>query len=218
MTWPRRGGLDLDFHVDETDDIEAAALQLIARTAIRRGFQGSIVVGHCCNIALQDERRAAETLDLIAEAGLTVVSLPVLNLQLQDRKTGRTPRWRGVTLVHEMRARGIKLAIGGDNVRDPFHAYGDHDMLQIYRDATRIAHLDQPVGDWPTTVTTSPATVMGLGDIRIQAGAPADFILFAARNYSELLARPQHDRCIVRNGIAANATLPDFAELDEFSI
>jgi cytosine deaminase len=49
----------------------------------------------------------------------------------------------------------------------------------------------------------------------IGAGYPADFILFSARTYSELLARAQSDRVIVRNGQPSTARLPDFAELDE---
>ena len=62
----------------------------------------------------------------MAKAGISVVSLPMCNLYLQDRRTdGTTPRWRGVTLLHEMKARGIKVAIASDNTRDPFYAYGD---------------------------------------------------------------------------------------------
>jgi cytosine deaminase len=208
-------GLALDFHVDESVDPNAMALPLIARTAIRRKFTGTIVVGHCSSLAVQDDDVVDRTLDLVAQAGLAVVTLPVLNLQLQDRHSGRTPRWRGMTLVHEMRARGITVAIGGDNVRDPLHPYGDHDMLAVYRDATRIGHLDTPVGTWPRSVTTVPRAVMGLTEQLIGAGYPADFILFRARSYSELLARPQSDRIVVRGGQPSPARPPDFDELDE---
>lgn len=207
-------GLALDFHVDESDDPSAAALSLIAQTAIRRRFTGKVVVGHCCSLAVQDDDRVDRTLDLVAEAGLAVVTLPVLNLQLQDRQSGRTPRRRGVTLVHEMRARGIPVAIGGDNVRDPLHPYGDHDMLEVYRNATCIGHLDAPIGTWPRSVTTVPRAIMGLPRRLIGIGHPADFILFSARTYSELLARPQSDRLILRDGRPSTAQAPDFAELD----
>lgn len=211
-------GLELDFHVDESVDPEATALPLIARAAIRRKFTGTVVVGHCCSLAVQEDDVVDRTLDLVAQAGLAVVTLPILNLQLQDRRSGRTPRWRGMTLVHEMRARGIRVAIGGDNVRDPLHPYGDHDMLAVYRDATRIGHLDTPVGSWPRSVTTVPRAVMGLPERLIGAGYPADFILFRARTYSELLARPQSDRIVVRNGVPSMARPPDFSELDDIPV
>lgn len=206
--------LDLDFHVDESGDPGATALSLIARTAIRRRFAGKIVVGHCCSLAVQDDDQVDRTLDLVAQAELAVVSLPVLNLQLQDRQPGRTPRRRGTTLLHEMRARGIPVAIGGDNVRDPLHPYGDHDMLEVYRDATRIGHLDAPIGTWPRSVTTIPRAMMGLPERLIVAGYPADFIIFSARTYSELLARPQSDRTVIRGGRPTMARVPDYAELD----
>ncbi|WP_174297779.1 cytosine deaminase [Sphingomonas bacterium] len=207
-------GLDLDFHVDETSDPAATALLLIAQTAIRRRFGGRIVVGHCCSLAVQDEPLVDWTLDAVAQAGLSVVILPVLNLQLQDRHPGRTPRWRGITLIHEMRERGIPVAIGGDNVRDPLHPHGDHDMLAVFREALRIGHLDAPVGDWPASVTGVPRAMMGLPARQIGAGHPADFILFSARTYSELLARPQADRVVVRDGQQSTARLPDFSALD----
>lgn len=207
-------GLALDFHVDETSDSQSAALDMIARIAIRKRFPLPIVAGHCCSLALQPEALVDRTLDLVAEAGMTVVSLPLLNLGLQDRHAGRTPRWRGVTLVHEMKARGIRVAFGSDNVRDPLHPYGDYDLLEVYRDATRICHLDAPIGDWPASITTAPAAAMGLPDRTLSPGEPADFILFAARNFSELLARPQSDRLVVRRGVASSASPPDFSELD----
>lgn len=208
-------GLALDLHVDESGDPDAKALSLIARTAIRRRFANTVVVGHCCSLAVQDDSQVDQTLDLVARAGLAVVTLPMLNLQLQDRYPGRTPRRRGITLVHEMRARGIPVAIGCDNVRDPLYPYGDHDMFEMYRDATRIGQLDAPIGAWPRSVTTIPRSIMGLPEQLICAGHPADFILFSARTYSELLARPQSDRIVIRNGRPSTVRLPDFAELDD---
>src|SRR5262249_45725777 len=100
-------GLDLDFHADETADIAAISLRKIAEAALRHRFQGKILVGHCCSLARQPDSEVLETLDLVARGGLAVVSLPMCNLYLQDRRQdGTTPRWRGVTLVHEMKARG----------------------------------------------------------------------------------------------------------------
>jgi len=39
-------------------------------------------------------------------------------------------------------------------------------------------------------------------------------IVTQARDFTELLARPQSDRIVVRNGEASNAKPPDYAELD----
>jgi cytosine deaminase len=56
---------------------------------------------------------------------------------------------------------------------------------------------------------------MGLGTLgRIEPGARADLVLFRARTVSELLARPQSDRIVLRGGCVSSALLPDHAELD----
>ena len=62
------------------------------------------------------------TLDLLAEAEIAIVTLPTVNMYLQDRTPSRTPRWRGVTVIQEMRQRGILVAAAGDNCRDSFFA------------------------------------------------------------------------------------------------
>lgn len=209
-------GLDLDFHVDETADPAALSLGMIAETALRHRFAGKILVGHCCSLARQDAATVDRTLDLVAEAGIGVVSLPMCNMYLQDRHAGRTPRWRGVTLLHEMKARGIPVMVSSDNTRDPFYAYGDLDGLEVYREATRIAHLDHPIGDWPAAIAATPADQLRLhGHGRLAAGGVADLIVVRARSFSELLSRPQADRTVIRTGRAIDRTLPDYAELDD---
>ncbi len=210
-------GLDLDFHADETDDISAVSLRKIAEAALRNKFQGKILVGHCCSLSRQPDGEVLDTLDKVARAGLAVVSLPMCNLYLQDRrKDGTTPRWRGVTLLHEMKARGIPVAVASDNTRDPFYAYGDLDMLEVYRMATRILHLDHPVGDWPKAVASTPAEIMGVDGAGVLAtGGPADFVIFKGRSFTELLSRPESDRIVVRDGCAIERGLPDYSELDD---
>jgi len=213
-------GLDLDFHADETDAIEAVSLRRIAEAALRHRFGGKILVGHCCSLARQPDDEVLDTLDKAARAGLAVVSLPLCNLYLQDRRTdGTTPRWRGVTLLHEMKARKIPVCVASDNTRDPFYAYGDLDMLEVFREATRVLHLDHPVADWPEAAASTPAGIMRLQNLgSLKAGGSADFVVFRGRNWTELLSRPEQDRIVVRAGRAIDTTLPDYAELDDLMV
>ena len=53
-------------------------------------------------------------------------------VQDRDQRGERTPRWRGVTLLHELRRQAIPVAIASDNTRDQFFAYGDLDMLEVF--------------------------------------------------------------------------------------
>ena len=208
-------GWNLDFHVDESLDPAATSLRVIADAAVRYRFQGRVVVGHCCSLSVQPDDVVAATLDLMAAGGMAVVSLPMCNAYLQDRATGRTPRRRGVTLLHELAERGIPVAVASDNTRDPFYAYGDLDALEVFREAVRIAHLDHPIGSWPRAVTATAAAIIGFADAGVvRTGLPADMVTVPARSWTELLSRPQSNRAVLRNGRLIANELPDYRKLD----
>jgi cytosine deaminase len=207
-------GLCADFHVDETLDTLSNTLKMIAQAVLETGFSAPAVVGHCCSVSAMHEAEAMATLDLVARAGLHVVSLPMCNLYLQDRHAGRTPRMRGITLVHEMRARGINVSFASDNTRDPFYAYGDMDMLEVLREATRIGHLDHSEPGWVQAALANPARACGFAGPSLLPGSPSDIIIFRARDWNELFSRPQSDRIVLRRGRAIDRRLPDHAELD----
>ena len=183
----RERGLDLDFHADESLDAASQSLDLIADLAIE--FPGKVHAGHCCSLSVQPDDLAASTLKKLRAAGVSISSQPMCNLYLQDRQPRRTPRLRGVTLLHEMRARGIPVALASDNSRDPFYGYGDLDLLEVFTQAVRIAHLDRPIGDWPAAVSRTPARIMGLEAGVIRAGAAADLIICEGRTFDEVLSR-----------------------------
>lgn len=208
-------GLDVDLHVDESDDPAAETLKAIAQAVLRNRFDGKVTAGHCCSLARQDEETAKRTVELVAKAGISIVSLPMCNLYLQDRYPGRTPRWRGVTLFKELAAAGVATAVSSDNTRDPFYAYGDLDPVEVLREAVRILHLDHPLDTAARVVTTSPADILSRPDKgRIAVGALADLVLFSARRWSEFLSRPQSDRVVLRRGKVIDRSLPDYRELD----
>lgn len=208
-------GLDIDLHVDETQEKEVLTLKSIAEAKLRNKFEGAVTVGHCCSLTRQDADVAKYTIDKVAEAGISVVSLPMCNMYLQDRVPDRTPHYRGVTMLKELAAAGVATAVSSDNTRDPFYAYGDLDPVEVFREAVRILHLDHPLDEAARVVTRSPADILGRPDIgRIAVGLPADLVLFSARRWSEFLSRPQADRIVMRNGMGIDRSLPDYRELD----
>jgi cytosine/creatinine deaminase len=214
-------GLDLDIHADETGDPSSNVLECLADAVLQTGFAGKVLAGHCCVLTVQDEATQKRTIEKVAQAGIAIVSLPMCNLYLQDREPSGnvTPIRRGVTLVHEFRAAGVPVAIASDNTRDPFYAYGDLDALEVLREGARILHFDHPQDEawnWARTVTGDAAAIAGFDyTAEIKVGALADLILFRARNWTELFARPQSDRVVLRNGVVIDTTLPDYRELDD---
>ena len=213
--WAVRYGLDVDLHVDESCEPEADSLLEVARHTQARGLGGRVVCGHCCSLSVQTDETRERMLDACRAAGLAIVGLPLVNLFLQDRAPDRTPRLRGLPPLQEIAARGIPVALSSDNCADAFHAYGDYDMLEVFREAVRNGHLDRHIGGWPASVTATPAALMRqAGSGRIEEGGAADFVIFDARGIPELLARPQSDRLVVRAGRPLAVSPPPFDELD----
>ncbi len=207
--------LALDFHADENGELESICLRKIAEIALKTNFEQNILCGHCCSLAVQPLEKVHEIIKLVKEANIAIVSLPLCNLYLQDREVGKTPFWRGVTRVKELKQAGVKVTFASDNCRDPFFAFGDHDMLEVFRESVRIAHLDTPYEDWIASVSEIPANLMNLphlGTIALQS--TADLIIFKARYFSELLSRTRFgqgcDRILIRNGKIVKNTLPEY--------
>ena len=214
--------LSIDLHTDESPDPAASALRSLADAVIETGFTGKVVAGHCCALANQPDDVAKATIERVAQAGIAVVSLPMCNMYLQDRHNGdatRTPRWRGVTLLNELKAAGVPVAIASDNTRDPFYAYGDLDGFEVLREGARILQFDHPQADafaWARSVGADPAAIAGFNyTATLAADAPADLVVFGARNWTELMSRPQSDRTVLRAGTAIDTSLPDYRELDD---
>ncbi len=216
-------GLDLDLHTDETGDLAAHALLHLAEAVLETGFTGKVLAGHCCVLTVQDERVARATIDKAVEAGVAIVSLPMCNIYLQDRDNAggrvRTPIRRGATLLNEFKAAGAEVMIASDNTRDPFYAYGDLDGVEVLREGARILQFDHPqelAWDWARAVGSTPAAHAKFAyKAVIEAGAPADLVLFRARSWTELNSRPQSDRIALRAGKPIDQTLPDYRELDD---
>jgi cytosine/creatinine deaminase len=210
--------LDVDLHVDENGSASSTTLAQIAEAAMRADFRGQVVCGHCCSLSVQDEVTAARTIRLVKEAGITIVSLPLVNQYLQGRLPETTPRWRGIPLLRELRSAGVPVALASDNCRDPYHAFGDLDLLEVLGAGVRIGHLDVELGEWPASITRRPFEAMRLPGGVLRVGTPADLVLFSERNHSELFARHGRGRIVIREGRCIDTNPPDYRTLDHLFV
>lgn len=196
--------LDLDFHVDEGLDAEADGLSLIVDAARRHGWAGRVLCGHVCSLTRRSEDELKRMLGSVADAGVGLVSLPRLNLYLQDRASGRAPRLRGVAPLLEARAAGVTTMLATDNVGDTFYPYGDYDPLSILRLAVPACHLDP--AEWLESITSLPAAWMGSRSVvPVRKGSPANFIWHDAVDADDLASRPRAGRFVFRDGRAMAA-------------
>jgi cytosine/adenosine deaminase-related metal-dependent hydrolase len=128
----QRVGLDVDMHIDESNDPSCCALLTLCQAleaARQAGYTGRVVLGHCCALSLQAKHVQSSICQQLAALEAYVVANPTTNLGLQDRsgsarphsfpipkEVPRTPQWRGLTLVQELRAVNVTVAAASDNV------------------------------------------------------------------------------------------------------
>jgi len=192
-------GLNVDLHVDE--ELHPGALGLATTAALLHElrFEGHVVCGHTCALAAQDEATALATLDAVARCPITLVTLPITNLLLQDATTGRTPRQRGLTLVKEAHARGIPVLVASDNVQDPFCPVGSFDPLEALATGVLAAQLDAPFDRWSEALCRSDWLRRGPDALPLQPGSAADLIVFNQADRWGFPSRTQ-PRVVLRQG------------------
>lgn len=186
------GGLDVDLHVDETTDPGADTLGVLIQLA-GQGFPRRVTASHAVSLASRPpavRQRIAET---AASAGIAVVTLPQTNLWLQD--TGPVPG-RGLTAVADLRAAGVPVAAGADNIRDPFNPLGRPDPLETASLLAAAAHLVP--AEALTAVTTDAWAVLGRPAPAILPGAPARLVAVAALDADDAVAGAAPDRIVIR--------------------
>jgi cytosine deaminase len=200
-------GLDVDLHVDEELNPEAMGLATTATLLQGIGFEGHVVCGHTCALAAQDENVALATLDAVARAPITLVTLPITNLLLQDATTGRTPRQRGLTLVKEARARNIPVLVASDNVQDPFCPVGSFDPLEALATGVLAAQLESPFDRWSEALCRADWLRRGSAQLPLQAGSAANLVIFTHADIWGFPSRTQ-PRVVLRKGRVTHGLPP----------
>ncbi|WER50607.1 amidohydrolase family protein [Cupriavidus sp. WKF15] len=138
----QRFGAPVDLHADFADDASDqrfAAVSYIAQKTIETGYQGKVALGHVTSLGALDPDELAPLIELVREAGISIVTLPATDLYLGGRKDRGSQR-RGLTPVKALHSAGVNVAYSSNNVRNAFTPFGTADMLQI---GNMLAHVAQ---------------------------------------------------------------------------
>jgi cytosine deaminase len=189
----RRRGLDL--HTDETLDPSADGLDVLARRVLA-GFDLPVTASHCVSLSMQPEAQQRATAERVAAAGISVVALPHTNLFLQGR--GHVLMPRGLTAVAMLRAAGVNVAAGADNLQDPFNPVGRACPFETAGLMVMTSHLS-PGEAWDS-VSAAPARALGRA-AELAPGAPANLLAVPAATVREAIAFGPGDRAVWRRGV-----------------
>lgn len=181
-------GLPVDMHCDETDDPHSRHIETLAYETTRLGLQGRVAGSHLTSMHSMDNYYVSKLLPLIAEAGISAIPNPLINIVLQGRHD-TFPKRRGLTRVKEMQAMGIPVGWGQDCVLDPWYSLGTADMLDVAFMGLHVAQMTPPqeMARCFTMVTETNAAIMGLTDYGLEKGKLASLVILDAANPVEAL-------------------------------
>ena len=193
-------GCGVDLHADESDRQPGRGVALVARQALEQRSRVPITCSHSCSMGLLGEGALDRLADQMAAAGLGVVALPLTNQWLLGRRPGLTPVLRAQAPIRSLQRAGVTVAVGADNLQDPWFPGGDGDPIELLRFAVPACHLVPIQRQGLAPFTTAASALLGLAwDGVLRVDGPADLVVLAASGWAELLARcPQ--RRVLRAG------------------
>ncbi|MCY3880255.1 MAG: amidohydrolase family protein [Rhodobacteraceae bacterium] len=190
-------GLMVDMHCDETDDPLSRHIEQLACESQRLGMHGMVTGSHLTSMHSMDNYYVSKLLPMIREAGVSVISNPLVNIIVQGQHDSY-PKRRGLTRVPEMIKEGILVGWGQDCVLDPWYSLGSAEMLDVALMGLHLAQMtsESDMRKCFDMVTTENAKIMRLDDYGLEVGASASFVVLDAADPVEAI-RLRPDRLLV---------------------
>ncbi|MCB1498978.1 MAG: amidohydrolase family protein [Bauldia sp.] len=210
-----RRGLLVDLHCDETDDPMSRHVETLASETQRLGLGGRVAGSHLTSMHSMDNYYVSKLLPLMAEAGVSAIANPLINIVIQGRHD-TYPKRRGQTRVPELRRHGITVAFGHDCVMDPWYSLGQGDMLEVASMGLHVAHMTgrDDMRYAFAAVTEAPARIMHLDGYGIAPGNNADMVLLQAADPIEAIRLKATRLAVIRRGKVIAETPARVAALD----
>jgi cytosine deaminase len=193
--------VDIDMHIDETDDPYWHSLELLAEKTIETGWQGRVTAGHCCAMSAWDDALAERVIAKVKQAGIHVITNAPINLMLEGRGHGY-PAPRGIARVKQLLEAGVNVVCGQDDLQNMFYSYGKMDPLEVALITAHAAHLSAPheiqaAFDMPRY---NAARLWKLDNYGLRVGAAANLMVLDARSAVEALRRQPARRYVIKQG------------------
>ncbi|AZK95904.1 amidohydrolase family protein [Streptomyces tsukubensis] len=177
-------GCPVDLHTRGDDPARLARL-----AAMAGGVRPGVTIGPCAGLALLPHEVAARAADQLAAAGITVVCLPQGGCGAMEQ--------RGSAPVRLLRAAGVRVAAGSGALRDVSNPVGRGDPLEA---AYLLASRDGlRAEDAYATVAAAAREAMGLPEVRVEAGFPAELLAVRGERIAGVLSLA-YSRIVIHRG------------------
>ncbi|GAA1009671.1 putative Hydrolase [Streptomyces sp. F-3] len=191
-------GCPVDLHTDGSDPARLARI-----AAMAGGLRPGVALGPCGGLSRLPAAVAARAADQLAAAGVAVVCLP-------QGGCGGTER-RDTAPVRLLRAAGVRVAAGSGALRDVSNPVGRGDPLEAaYLLASRHGLRPEDAYD---AVSASARAVLGLPEVRVEAGFPAELLAVRGDRLAGVLSLG-YSRIVVHRGrvVARTSAVREFCD------
>lgn len=202
--------VDIDMHIDETDDPYWHSLELLADKTIETGWQGRVTAGHCCAMSAWDDALAERVIDKVKQADIHIITNAPINLMLEGRGHGY-PKPRGIARVKQLLEAGVNVVCGQDDLQNMFYSYGKMDPLEVALITAHAAHLAAPheIEAAFNMPRYNAARLWRLENYGLRVGAEANLMVLPARSAVEALRRQPSRRYVIKQGRILSETRTD---------
>ena len=183
-----RRGVDVDIHLHDAGALGAFTIEEICARTVALGMQGHVAVSHAYGLGDLPAEAAKKMAAKIAEAGVSIMT--------------NAPGNHNFPPVALLRAAGVTVFSGSDNIRDSWWPYGDGDMLGRammigYRSGF---YTDEELASAFDIVTYSGARALRLEGYGLEIGCKADFVTLAAEHQPEAVVAVPKNRKVFKEG------------------
>jgi cytosine/adenosine deaminase-related metal-dependent hydrolase len=183
-----RHGVGLDIHLHEPGEMGLFNVQEICARTKALGLAGKVTISHGFCLGDVAESKAKAAAQLMAEAGVMLV-------------THGAAGWNLPPIVL-LRAAGVVVFAGNDDIRDTWSPYGTGDVLAR---ASLIGwradfRRDDQVAIAFDLVSDAAAGALGIRDYGLKPGASADFFTVAAAGVPEAVAAHPPRKLVFHKG------------------
>jgi cytosine deaminase len=192
-------GLPVDLHTDAADPARLARI-----AAMAGGLRPGVTLGPCGGLGRLPEEAAGRAADQLAAAGIGVVCLP-------QGGCGAAGRY-GTPPVRLLRAAGVRVAAGSGALRDAANPVGRGDPLEAaYLLASRQGVRPETAY---AAVSTTARAVLGLPEVRVEAGFPAELLAVRGTDLAGALSLA-YSRIVVHRGrvVARTSAVREYCDL-----
>lgn len=181
-------GVGIDIHLHDGGRLGSWELRLIAERTAALGLAGQVAVSHAYCLGELDDGDFAATSEALARAGVSIMT------------TG--PGAASMPPVKRLRAAGVRVFSGNDNIRDAWSPFGNGDLIEragIVADRQDF-RADDDIELAFKLVTEESAAATGLGTGRLEVGAAADFLLIESQSVTEAVVAKPLARTVFKRG------------------